>query len=1196
MKKRFILLSILFVWIGMVLHATVNDILPKPQSLIHNKCGNFTLNQPIQLKVPQQGDNEPAIETELQALIQQYGGSVVKNADKHIEVKIVSNIPHADFQQEAYRIDVCTSSISIQATTLRGAYWGVQTLWQMAENNDNSIASVEIVDWAAFRIRGYMHDIGRSYIQFDELKNEIKRLARFKINTFHWHLTDNQGWRLESKIYPQLNANTSYSRMPGKYYTIAQAQELVRFGKRHGVEIIPEIDMPGHSEAFRKAMGHVMLTDAGLQEMKNIMNEACNTFADTEWMHIGSDEVRGPDKNGATMNESTFVQQITDYIRSKGKKIVVWNPGHGYNESNIDMTQMWSSRGTTVGNKPTIDSRYHYINHYDQYADIVSLYNSTVAQQQKGSQQYAGLIIGIWNDRIVENDREIVMQNAFYPAMLAAAERAWRGGGKGYFTQIGTTLDPTDMDFIDWEKRFLHHKANFLKNEPIAYVKQSNIQWKITDPFPNGGNVNNVFPPETNLTDSYTYAGNTYHTKSATGAGIYLRHVWGTLIPTFYSNPIANSTAYAYTYVYSPTRQDVGMQIEFQNYGRSEADLPPPQGQWDYNNSKIWVNDTPINPPTWLNRHTQKNNETSLKNENFAARSVIPYTLNKGWNKVLIKLPNKGFSLGSVRLVKWMFTFAFTTTDGRNAVDGLVYSPHKNIYPALDLLKSIIEKANTFIKTTNIGEQPGQYSYKAITELKQEIDKAIQISVDNTLTNVEYQKAANTLSVQLEMFKKAINQPHVSDGNKTYWYSLSTPNRPNGGNNFVTFKGDNTALKGEPFSTTNNNQLWKFTRNTDGTLNIIPKSSPNSHIDSNAAYNSVLKAQAENNTAGWNVTHTANSMHFIITSNKVQLNQTGSGQAYQIYNWGGGNNTTDAGCQYLIKIEMTEGETAKDKLQKAIIIAYAKTLSVTIGEQPGMYSEKTINDFQKEIEVYDKILINPQSTDAEFVAATQALTQKTADFIKHINLPMLSTTNSTYWYAITAINRDNKSIRDEGVGQPLVGKDFNANDDAFLWKLEQNSNHKQVLINKATGNYIDPTAANNTAFVSTKTEPTTGWTFTPINNTLFTITDGQTQFNQTNAGLAHQIYNWGGGNNTTDKGCQFSIRLQKSNTTNVSTTMLSDVRIWIDSNGYLQSDIDLAELSVFTLSGFSISPYQSLPKGVILVSTPTNKVVKLIVR
>lgn len=106
-------------------------------------------------------------------------------------------------------------------------------------------------------------------------------------------------------------------------------------------------------------------------------------------------------------------------------------------------------------------------------------------------------------------------------------------------------------------------------------------------------------------------------------------------------------------------------------------DLPPPQGKWDYNGSRAWINDTEIAPPVWTATHTEKSNEIVLGNENLTARPPIDVRLNKGWNKVLLKLPIGKFTRPEVRLQKWMFTFVFVTPDGQNAVDGLIYSPEK---------------------------------------------------------------------------------------------------------------------------------------------------------------------------------------------------------------------------------------------------------------------------------------------------------------------------------------------------------------------------------------------------------------------------------------------------------------------------------------------------------------------------------------
>ena len=185
------------------------------------------------------------------------------------------------------------------------------------------------------------------------------------------------------------------------------------------------------------------------------------------------------------------------------------------------------------------------------------------------------------------------------------------------------------------------------------------------------------FPPEEQLTETFTYNGKSYGTREATGAGIYLRHVWGPTVPAFYKDPQLNHTVYAWTWVYSGKEQEVGLFACTQNYGRSERDLPPLQGKWDYRESRIWVNDAEIQPPVWTATHVEKSNEIPLGNENFEARPPITMKLQKGWNKVFLKLPVSTFSTPEVRLQKWMFTFVFVTLDGQRAVDGLVYSPDK---------------------------------------------------------------------------------------------------------------------------------------------------------------------------------------------------------------------------------------------------------------------------------------------------------------------------------------------------------------------------------------------------------------------------------------------------------------------------------------------------------------------------------------
>ena len=666
MKRRF------SSFIGMILVCAVTmaqtsiSLLPKPQ-LYKDTGKNFTMGK-VKLSTP-------VLRPEWEVFIMNAGGEIVEHSSSVIEVELVPSIEEARLNgAEAYRLSVSNKRIKIEAVTEQGVYWAMQTLRQLERKKGkrSSVAGCEIVDWPAFRIRGFMQDVGRSYISMEELKREIEILSRFKINVFHWHLTENQAWRLESKIFPMLNDSVNTIRMPGKYYTLEEARDLVDFCKKHQVLLIPEIDMPGHSAAFVRAFRHDMQSPEGMKILKLLLDEVCETF-DVPYLHIGTDEVE--------FTNPHFVPEMVAYVRSKGKKVISWNPGWHYKPGEIDMTHLWSYRGKAQPGIPAIDSKFHYLNHFDVFGDIVALYNSRIYDQAEGSEDIAGTILALWHDRLIDNEWNLVIENGLYPNMLAIAERAWRGGGTEYFDGLGTILPPEDTEafkeFADFEKRMLWHKEHTFKGYPFAYVKQTNVKWNITDAFPNGGDMDKVFPPEQELKDIYHYNGNTYGVRQAIGAGIYLRHVWGTFVPGFYADPKEDHTAYAYTWVYSPKDQEVGLWAEFQNYSRSEMALAPLPDKWDYKGSRIWINDREILPPVWTATHKVKSYEVPLGNENCVGRVPLAVHLNKGWNKVFLKLPIGKFKMAETRLVKWMFTAVFVTPDGERAAEGLIYSPDK---------------------------------------------------------------------------------------------------------------------------------------------------------------------------------------------------------------------------------------------------------------------------------------------------------------------------------------------------------------------------------------------------------------------------------------------------------------------------------------------------------------------------------------
>ena len=680
MRVLRLFLSALFILIAATASARsevdpAHCLLPKPKILQENG-DSFRMRRPVQL-------TDPSGCTLLASLFRTSGKASATVKVCLVDDAILGTFDYAlaGFPNEGYKISVTTDAITVTAASRTGVIRAAQTLMQLLAATDGAyIPGVEITDYPAFKLRGFMHDVGRSFISFDELKKQIDLLARFKVNVFHWHLTDNQGFRFESMYYPQLNSPASMTRFSGRYYTQAQCTELETYAAERGLIVIPEIDMPGHSAAFTTAMGYTMQSEQGRIAMKQLLTELAAAFPLAPYIHMGADEA------GTTVS---FVNEMSQYIKETlSRHCIVWNPISGVSISSaalpyIDMTEMWSTAGRKISGIPNIDCRYNYVNHFDVFADLVGIYKSNIYYAQQGSNELAGAITALWNDRKTPTEQDIICQNNLYANVLATAERGWMGGGSQYIEAGGTILPEGGAEyeeFADWERRFLYYKDMWLSSEPVPYVRQSNVHWRITDAFPNNGNPAAVFPPETVRDDilpaTFTFDGQTYGSRSATGGGIYLRHTWGATVPAFFSNPQLNTTAYAWTYVYSPKAQTCGALIEFQNYGRSENDCAPDMGKWDRKGSRVWLNDEEIMPPVWTNADRSINAETELRNENFAARRPVRVRLRKGWNKVLLKLPY--VAVPGVRLNKWMFTFVLTRLDGRKALDGIVYSPDQS--------------------------------------------------------------------------------------------------------------------------------------------------------------------------------------------------------------------------------------------------------------------------------------------------------------------------------------------------------------------------------------------------------------------------------------------------------------------------------------------------------------------------------------
>ena len=872
--------------------AKIEHLLPRPQQLT-KQAGAFALQRALRL--------EDATQTPLlRKVLSASGATFSESAQAVVRVIVDKSLntfdyPLAGFGNEGYQLDVSPHLITITVAEPIGVVRAAQTLHQLSLGTEGSpqIEALTMTDFPAFKVRGVMHDVGRSFIDIEELKRQIDLLAQFKVNVFHWHLTENQAWRFEVKAFPQLTSAASMTRFRGKFYTQAECRELEEYAYERGVTIIPEIDMPGHSQAFVRAMGHDMQTEQGMQELQTILEEVAKVFVRAPYIHFGADE--------HTITYPNFLNTIIDKIHSLGKKAVVWNPINGVAIQNhkVDMTQMWSTRGKLVKGIPNIDCRYNYTNHFDVFADLVGIYKSSIYYAARGNAEIAGTISCPWNDRKLPTQDDIVVQNNFYANALASAERGWIGGGKEYVEKGGVMLPSSGEEyeeFADWERRFLYHKATTLQQVSIPYVRQTNVQWAITEAFPNHGNAAQRFPPETEgLKSSYTYQGLTYTTGYATGAGIYLRHTWGEgTIPAYYAQPKENTTAYAWTYVYSPKAQDVGALIEIYNYGRSEKDLAPNNGHWDRMGAKIWLNDREIPAPSWKNAgKTSMTNENLLEDENFTARPAAPISLKMGWNKVLLKLP---FNPNGTRLKKWMFTFVLTDKSGRNALENVIYSPDKIKSIVAGRLAQLTKEVERTLRD-KVGNRPGYYPLS----LAEEINAVLHQVKAEDLSTLSDEKSQQLLvrlqtvyQTLLQSFvSTSVNMPLTPSETANVLYEISTPLR------------DKLLLTlqqvGKPMVSQNKateKSLWRCLLREDNTYDLR-NYSDNSYISPIPSGENLITTTMRP-AKGWQLKSASTFGLFTISSSDgKQFNQGNGGKGFRLLNWGGGTNSTDTGCQFL---------------------------------------------------------------------------------------------------------------------------------------------------------------------------------------------------------------------------------------------------------------------------------------------------------
>lgn len=561
-----------------------------------------------------------------------------------LTLKLVETSPEIK-DKEGYTLQINKAGISITALDAAGFFYAVQTLRQFNLKH-KKIQMVDIVDQPAYHLRGFLVDVGRNFQPMEMLKQQLDVMAHYKLNLLHFHFTENVAWRLESKQYPGLTAASNMTRWKGDFYSVEDFKELIRYAKDRHITLLPEIDMPGHSEAFKRFFGVDMQSAEGIGYLKELLKEFRTTYPEIEMLHIGGDEVKITNPN--------FMPEITRYVESLGYQTTVgWSPGSNLLPETIK--QLWMGGPEALPAQGVfIDSKHLYINHMDPLETVITLFYRKFGQEGKSTPQLPGAILCSWPDRAVAQPIDMFYQNAVYPALLTFAERSWRGGGLNHWvcnlpTKGGEALE----DFKNFETRLLYHKDKYFKDKPFPYVKQTNMKWELIGPFNNGGDLSKAFPIEKN-----PYNGKLKVAKTQVGGTVILRHWWADILQGAIDHPKENTTWYARTKIWSNQAGKQAFWIGFNNLSRSYASDSPQSGTWDDRKSQVWVNGQWISPPHWKHAGMKGDLEKPLIDEGYAFRKPTMINLKKGWNTVLVKLPVGSFQGKNWQNpVKWMFTF-----------------------------------------------------------------------------------------------------------------------------------------------------------------------------------------------------------------------------------------------------------------------------------------------------------------------------------------------------------------------------------------------------------------------------------------------------------------------------------------------------------------------------------------------------------
>lgn len=385
---------------------------------------------------------------------------------------------------EGYLLDIDKKGITVKAATPRGIAWGRQTLRQL-RNDDGTYPAVSIADRPDYPIRGFMYDTGRNWVPVETLKHYLDVMALYKLNLFHWHLTDKPAWRIESRVHPRLN-DPKFQRQgrdQGKFYTYGEIRDVIAYAKGLGIEVMPEIDMPGHSDFFKTAYGVTMDTERGRRILEECIDEFCTEIPVEmcPWLHIGSDEVNIPDPKG-------FMAWAEGVARKHGRKTMVWDPG--LPADSLTALQVWrggmAEDGFAAPGVPVVDSSMGYLNIYDPLLLPYKLYFHQICATSNPTGNDLGGILCLWNDVKQSDKSKLAPHNGMAGGVMAFAESVWNNAPRreedhGRAATLIASADGPDMKKF---KAFQNHMAaqrRFFGNGEFDYWQPiAGTPWQVT--------------------------------------------------------------------------------------------------------------------------------------------------------------------------------------------------------------------------------------------------------------------------------------------------------------------------------------------------------------------------------------------------------------------------------------------------------------------------------------------------------------------------------------------------------------------------------------------------------------------------------------------------------------------------------------------------------------------------------------------